>query len=272
MNRFKNKVVIITGAASGIGEATSRRLVTEGAKVVIADYAKDKADQLAEELTKNGANVRSTFFTADKLESCRDLISFAQEAYGRIDCLVNNVGGSNLKRDRNIEMLDIDYFDEVFHINLRSAIYLTQLVIPIMSKQGGGNIVNIASISGKTGDYQGTFYGMAKAGLINLTQYTATQMGKKNIRCNAVAPGLILTPAAIVNLPEDIRNIFLRHNALPYLGKPESIAATIAFLASDDALYITGQTIVADGGMTVHNPTVADLSPTEHLSVHQNQS
>lgn len=260
MKRFENKVVIVTGAASGIGEATTRRLVEEGAKVVIADHSKDRADQLAGELTQQGADVLPIYFTADELESCRQLITLARDAYSHIDVLVNNVGVTNLKLDRNIENLDINYFDEIFHINLRCAIYLSQLVIPIMAGQGGGNIVNIASISGITGDYQGTFYGMTKAGMINLTQNTATQMGKKNIRCNAVAPGLILTPAALNNLPENIRTIFLRHNSLPYLGEPENIAATVAFLASDDAKYITGQTITADGGLTIHNPTVAEMT------------
>lgn len=260
MKRFEGKAAIVTGAASGIGEATVRRLAAEGAKVVIADYAKDKADRLAETLSAQGVDARPVYFTAAGLDSCRELVEFARQAYGRIDCLVNNVGGSDLRRDRDIEALDIEYFDEVFHINLRSAVYLTQLVVPVMAARGGGSIVNIASIGGITGDYQGTFYGMSKAGLINLTQYTATQAGKKKIRCNAVAPGLVLTPAALNNLPADRREIFLRHNALPYLGEPENIAATVAFLASDDAAYITGQTLVADGGLTAHNPTVADIS------------
>lgn len=260
MKRFEGKAVIVTGAASGIGEATARRLTAEGAKVVIADYAKDKADRLAETLAAQGADVRPVYFTAARLDSCRELVDFALDAYGRIDCLVNNVGGSDLRRDKDIETLDIEYFDEVFHINLRSAVYLTRLAVPVMAGQGGGSIVNIASIGGLTADYQGTFYGMSKAGLISLTQYTATQAGKKNIRCNAVAPGLVLTPAALNNLPENRREIFLRHNALPYLGEPENIAATVAFLASADAAYITGQTIVADGGLTIHNPTVADIT------------
>lgn len=134
--------------------------------------------------------------------------------------------------------------------------YLSQLVIPIMIAHGGGNIVNVASISGITADSNGTLYGASKAGVINLTKYIATQMGKKNIRCNAVAPGLVLTPAALNNLNEDVRNIFLSQCATPYLGVPQDIAATIAFLASEDARYVTGQTIVADGGLTIHNPTV----------------
>lgn len=260
MKRFKNKVIIITGAASGIGEAATRRLVKEGGKVIIADYSKDKADKLAEELTTDGADVKAVYFSAAHLESCRDLITFTKEAYNRVDVVVNNVGGTNLQLDQNIETLDIDYFDEAFHINLRCALYLTQLAIPIMESQGGGNFVNIASIGGITADFRGTYYGIAKAGVISLTKYTATQMGKKNIRCNAVAPGLILTPAALGNLPEDMRKLFIKHNSLPYLGEPEDIAATVAFLASDDARYITGQTIVADGGLTIHNPTVADIT------------
>lgn len=134
--------------------------------------------------------------------------------------------------------------------------YLSQLIIPIMKAHGGGNIVNVASISGITADASGTLYGASKAGVINLTRYIATQVGKKNIRCNAVAPGLVLTPAALNNMNEDVRNIFLGQCATPYLGEPQDIAATIAFLASEDARYITGQTIIADGGLTIHNPTV----------------
>lgn len=259
MKRFERKVIVITGAASGIGEAITRRMVVEGGKVIIADYAKANAARLAADLMARGADVQPAFFSAAHLDSCRHLIDFAKATYGRIDVLVNNVGGTDLARDRNIETLDIDYFDEAFHINLRSAVYLTQLVIPIMTEQECGNIVNIASIGGMTADIRGSLYGMAKAGLISLTQYTATQTGMKNIRCNAIAPGLIMTPAVLKNLPETTRKLFIRHNALPYPGDPSDIAAAAAFLASDDARYITGQTLVVDGGLTTHNPTVADV-------------
>lgn len=266
MKRFEEKVALITGGASGIGEATVHRFTAEGAKVVIADYNIEKANRLAEELTRKEADVQPAFFSASDLESCSKLIDFTLSNYGHVDILVNNVGGSNLKQDSNIETLDIHYFDEVFHLNVRCALYLSQRVIPRMKNQGGGNIVNIASISGITGDYQGTLYGISKAGVISLTQYIATQTGKFNIRCNAVAPGLVLTPAALDNLPENVRNIFLQHNSLPYLGEPDNIASVIAFLASEDAKYITGQTIVADGGLTIHNPTVAEMY---NLSLHR---
>ena len=217
----------------------------------------NRAEQLANELTHAGADVRHVYFSATELQSCKELIDFSMNEYQRIDVLINNVGGTDPKRDLSIEKLDINYFDEAFHLNLCCTMYLSQQVIPIMTANGGGNIVNVASISGLTADANGTLYGASKAGVINLTKYIATQMGKKNIRCNAVAPGLVLTPAALDNLNEDVRNIFLGQCATPYLGEPEDVAATIAFLASNDARYITGQTIVVDGGLTVHNPTVA---------------
>ncbi len=259
MRRFENKVIVVTGAAAGIGEATVRRFVREGGKVVIADYAREKADALAVELQGQGAEVMAVYFSAVDLESCRKLIGVAGEEFGRIDVLVNNVGGTDLKRDTDVEKMDIGYFDEAFHLNLRCGLYLIQQVIPYMEKSGGGAVVNVASIGGMTADFRGTYYGAAKAGVINMTKYAATQLGKKNIRCNVVAPGLVLTPAALRNLPEAMRCLFVRHNVLDYLGAPEDVAATIAFLASEDAHYITGQTLVVDGGLTIHNPTVADI-------------
>ncbi len=187
MNRFENKTAVITGAAGGIGEATTRRIVSEGGKVVIADHSKERAEQLAAELNALGADVRPIYFSATELQSCKELIAFAIKEYGQVDVLVNNVGGTNPKRDTDIETLDIDYFDEAFHLNLSCTMYLSQLVIPIMNAHGGGNIVNVASVSGITADANGTLYGASKAGVINLTKYIATQTGKKNIRCNAVA-------------------------------------------------------------------------------------
>ena len=177
MDRFKDKVVIVTGAASGIGEATTRRIVSEGGMVVMADFAKEKTALLAQDLKAEKAEVYPVYFSAENLESCRTLIGTALEKYHRSDVLVNNVGGTDLQKDKNIEDLDISYFDQAFHINLRCAIYLSQLVIPVMIRQKGGNIVNIASVGGLTGDFRGTYYGAAKAGIMKLPRYTATQRG-----------------------------------------------------------------------------------------------
>lgn len=263
MERFKGQVALVTGGASGIGRATVERLTAEGADVVIADYHLEEADKLATRLREEGHRVKAIYYNATDTDSGANAVTETIGWMGGIDCLVNNVGGSNLKRDSDIASLDMNYFDEVFHINLRSMLATIRTALPAMKEKGKGSIVNVASIGGLTGDFRGSLYGMSKAGVINLTRYVATQYGRMGIRCNSVAPGLVLTPAATRNLPEEVRKVFLKFNALPYLGEAADIAAIIAFLASDDARYITGQTIVADGGMNCHNPTMADIAALE---------
>lgn len=186
MNRFENKVVVITGAAGGIGEATTRRIVSEGGKVVIADHSEKKAEQLANELTHAGADVRHVYFSATELQSCKELIDFSMNEYQRIDVLINNVGGTDPKRDLNIEKLDINYFDEAFHLNLCCTMYLSQQVIPIMTTNGGGNIVNVASISGLTADANGTLYTRVRDNILKSKEQKniqPTKGGHKMVTC-----------------------------------------------------------------------------------------
>ncbi len=256
MKRLVNKVALVTGASNGIGRATAERFVREGAKVVIADHNEERAEKLVQELKDNEFHAEFIKFEAEEIRSARKLVEKTIEMYGRIDVVVNNVGGSDLTRDLCVENLDIKYFEEVLNVNLRSMIAVSQAAVPNMREHGGGAIVNVASVGGMLGNQIGTLYGVSKAGVINLTRYIATQFGRSNIRCNAVAPGLVLTPAAMNNLTEDERKKYLRHNSLPYAGKPEDIANIITFLASDEARYITGQTIVADGGLSCKNPTL----------------
>ncbi len=260
MNRFNGQTALITGGASGIGHATVERLAAEGANVAIADYNLEEAEKLAKQLQIKGYNVRAIYYNATDMNSGTEAVTKTVDWSGSIDCLINNVGGSDLKRDLDIKNLDMDYFDDVFHLNLKSMLATIRAALPSMTAKGKGSIVNVASIGGLTGDFRGTLYGISKAGVINLTRYVATQYGKNGIRCNGVAPGLVLPPAAIRNLPDAVQDIFLKYNTVPYLGQAADIAATIAFLASDDARYISGQTIIADGGMTCHNPTIEDIS------------
>lgn len=259
MNRFNEQVVLVTGGASGIGRATVERLANEGAYVVIADFHLKEAEKVVEELQTAEGQVKAVYYNALVMDSAAEAVTKTIEWFGGIDCVVNNVGGSDLTRDLDIASLDMNYFDEVFHLNLKSMLAVTRAALPDMLAKRKGCIVNVASISGLLGDFRGSLYGMSKAGVINLTRYIATQYGPSGIRCNGVAPGLILTPAATRNLPETVREIFLKYNTLPYLGEPADIAGTIAFLASEDARYISGQTIIADGGMGCHNPTIADM-------------
>ena len=256
MKKLVNKVALITGASNGIGKATAERFVKEGAKVIIADHNLERAEKLASSLRDNEFHAQAVMFEASDIRSATRAVDKAIEFYGSIDCIVNNVGGSDLNRDLCAGELDIKYFDEVMHINLRSMIATVQAALPYMKDKKEGTIINVASIGGLLGDLRGTLYGISKAGVINLTRYIATQYGKYGIRCNGVAPGLVLTSAAIDNLTQEDRDTFLKYNSLPYAGKPEDIAGVITFLASEDARYISGQTIIADGGMSCHNPTV----------------
>ena len=249
MKKLVNKVALITGASNGIGKATAERFVKEGAKVIIADHNKERAEKFASSLRDNEYHAEAVAFEAGDLKSAAKAVDKALEYFGGIDCIVNNVGGSDLTKDLGVGELDIRYFDEVMHVNLRSMIATVQSALPYMKENGGGTIINVASIGGLLGDFRGTLYGISKAGVINLTRYIATQYGKYGIRCNGVAPGLILTPAAIENLTPQYREMFIKYNTLPYAGQPEDIAGVITFLASEDAKYISGQTIIADGGM-----------------------
>ena len=234
--RFESRVALVTGAAAGIGKATAERLAAEGARLVIADYNYPEAERLAEQLNREGAPAFALRFDASETESCREIVARTIERYGTIDILVNNVGGSDLSRDLDLLNMDLGYFDEVFHLNLRSVMATTQAALSEMTLRNRGSIVNTASIGGLLGDFRGTLYGAAKAGVIGLT------------------------PASTRSLPENVRSVFRKYNAVDYLGQAADIAATIAFLASDDAHYVTGQTITADGGMDSHNPTVAELA------------
>lgn len=260
MNRFDKQIALVTGGASGIGRATAERLASEGASIVIADYHLEEAEKLAVELRNDGCQVKAVYYNATDMNSGTEAVNKTIEWFGGIDCLVNNVGGSDLKKDLDILDLDMEYFDEVFHLNLKSMLATVRAALPAMIEKRKGSIVNVASISGLLGDFRGSLYGLSKAGVINLTRYISTQYGHSGIRCNGVAPGLILTPAATRNLPEVMQKIFLKYNTTPYLGEAADIAAIIAFLASDDARYVSGQTIIADGGMSCHNPTIEDIA------------
>lgn len=258
MGRLDNKVAIVTGGASGIGLSTCQLMAKEGAKVVIADYNTDGAILAADEIVSKGGQAVGISLDASKEDSIKAMIDFTVEKYGAINILVNNVGTSDLRKDLDAVNIDLDEWDRLMNVNAKSVLLGTRFAVPHMIKAGGGSIVNTASMAAFAGDSVRSAYGASKAAVVALTQYIAQQFGKNLIRCNAVAPGLIMTPAAKNSIPPDLEKIFLKFNALPYHGEPDDIGYTIMFLASDEAKFITGQVIKVEGGHYNSNPTIPD--------------
>lgn len=259
MGRLDGKIAIITGAASGIGAATAERVAAEGARTVVADLDAAGAQDVAGKISAGGGRATAVQADLGDNDSVRAMVDAAVAAYGGLDILHNNAAATRLAatRDLPVGQADPDVWDEMMRVNLRGAMVAIQAAVPHMIARGGGSIINTASGSGLTGDVRNPAYGASKAALINLTRYVATEFGKQGVRCNAISPGFIV----IAEKPgrEAVNATMLRHALTPRLGRPGDIAATVVFLASDEAEFITGQNICVDGGMLAHQPFVADL-------------
>ncbi len=259
MGRVTGKIALVTGGASGIGLSSATLLAKEGAQVVIADFNVVGAKAVAQEIKSNGGEAIGIFLDAGSEESIKEAVEFTVNQYGSIHVLYNNVGGTNLKKDLDVVNMDLEEWDRLMNLNLKSVLLGSKFAIPHMIEAGGGSIINTASMAGYFSDAIRSAYGASKAGVVNLTKYISTQYGKNKIRCNAVAPGLILTPAAKNNMSPEVLDIFAKFNALPYHGEPEDIGHTVVFLASDESKFITGQTIQVEGGHYIGNPSISDF-------------
>lgn len=257
-NRFKDQVAIVTGGASGIGEATCRRLVAEGATVVIADISAERANALAAEL---GSAACAHAFDAADVNAIEDLVLGTIQRFGRLDVLHNNAALTSPAlhaKDTNAIDISFETWDLIMGVNLRGYLAGCKYALPTMIAQGSGSIVNTASTGAFSGDITRMAYTVSKAAIIGLTRQIATHHGKQGIRCNAVAPGLVLSAGARATVPNVIE-VMQRHLLTPDIGEPADLAALVCFLASGEARYINGQTYIADGGMLAHNPAMADL-------------
>jgi NAD(P)-dependent dehydrogenase (short-subunit alcohol dehydrogenase family) len=259
--RLRGKVAIVTGAASGIGAATAIRLASEGAATVVADINLAGAQKLVDQITAAGNVAVAVRVDLGEEKSIAAMIAFAVERFGGLDILDNNAADTVLSstRDVGVEHTDVEVWDGLMRINLRGTMLACKAAIPRMRARGG-SIINMSSGAGLTGALAPTAYGVSKAAIITLTQYVATQHGKEGIRCNAIAPGLIVTPStASTYASGPFGEMMLRHHLTPRLGKPEDIASMVAFLASDESQFVTGQVISVDGGLSAHTPYHADL-------------
>lgn len=237
--RLENKVAIVTGGASGIGASMCKLFASEGAKVIAVD--------MAESLSYEAKNVEFYKLNVTDSLGCKDLCDYAIEKYGKIDILVNNAG---ITRDSMTKKMTDEMWDLVIDVNLKGVFNLTRFVGPQMEIQGFGSIVNISSVVGVFGNIGQVNYAASKAGVIGMTMTWAKEFARKGaaVRVNAIAPGYIMTDI-LKTVPQNLLDDFARLTMLGRLGQPEEIAKTALFLVSDDASYITGQTINVNGGM-----------------------
>jgi NAD(P)-dependent dehydrogenase (short-subunit alcohol dehydrogenase family) len=260
--RLAGRVAIVTGAASGIGRATALALAREGAAVVVADLNAEGARQVAAEIEAAGGRARGQAADVANEASVAAMVEAAVETFGGLDVLHNNAAASDpalMGGDGEVTALSLETWERTLAVNLRGPMLGCKHAIPRMLERGGGAIVNTSSASGLTGDLVRTAYGVSKAGLDGLTRYVATQYGKRGIRCNAIAPGVIATPALAANVPPELFAVYERSHLTPRLGPPEDIACMVVFLASDEAAFITGQVLSVDGGLLAHHPAVAEM-------------
>ena len=258
MDRLKGKVAIVTGSTSGIGIGIARLFAAEGAKVVICGRRQEKGQADVDSIVAEGGEASYHFMDMTVTESIEKLFADTAEKYGKIDILVNNAANVGLK-DGRVDELTLEMWDAIFQSDVRGTFFATQCVLPYMKKNGSGSIINIGSMASCSGDLGSTAYACAKAGVDILTQYTALQFGKDNIRCNCVRPGLIVTPQNEAYVPQALKDIFLSNIMVNRYGCPEDIGHACVYFASDESEYVTGQIINVDGGMNSHVSTVAQF-------------
>ncbi len=254
MRGLERKVVVVAGGGSGIGAATARRLAEEGVSVVVGDVHGARAEQVAAEIRTEGGEATAVTFDIASPESVGALVDAAVRAYGGIDGVHVNAADlspETIGRDSNAETVPLDVFDRTIDVDLRGHLLVTRRAIPELLRRGGGAIVYTTSALALTGGRRMPAYAIAKSGLLALNRHVAARWGKHGIRANAIAPGLILTETNLRGMNEQFQRDALDDLPSPRLGQPEDIAAAVAFLLSDDGVWINGQVISVDGGLTM---------------------
>lgn len=263
MKTLIGKVAIVVGGGNGIGEQIAHTLAEAGASVVIADYRLEDAQRVADRLIAENWQALAVGTDILHEEQVAALTDSAMSRFGRIDILVNSAAATDpqhIARDLDIINLDIEVWDRTMAVNLRGAMLTCKHAIPHMLVGGGGSIINIASAAGLAGDLVRPAYGASKAALMTATQYIATAYGKRGIRANSLAPGVIMTEVLKSTMPAPVLDLLLLSHLTPYVGTPQDVAAATLFLAGDDSRFITGQTLPVDGGFSSHNPCYADFN------------
>ena len=248
MELLKGKVALITGAARGIGKAIALRFAQEGCDIAFTDLAiNELVEQTKSEIEALGVKVKAYASDASNYEDTQNVVKQVAADFEHIDILVNNAG---ITKDTALKRMTEEQWDAVINVNLKSVFNFTKAIQPIMWRQGAGSVINMSSVVGLGGNVNQCNYAASKAGIIGFTKSAAKEMGVRNIRHNAIAPGFILTEMT-KNLPEEILKQWENNIPLHRGGTPEDIANVAVFLASDLSSYVTGQVIHVCGGMAM---------------------
>ncbi|MEK6594583.1 MAG: beta-ketoacyl-ACP reductase [Pseudomonadota bacterium] len=245
--RLQDKVAIITGAGRGIGQATAVKFVKEGAKVVVCDLTPESVEETLALCKETRGEAMGYAADVRDIKSLKDMVDATLAKWGRVDCLVNNAG---IVADAQLKNMTEDQFDNVIGINLKGVFNCTKAVVDTMLAQQSGVILNSSSIVGLYGNFGQTNYAASKFGVIGMVKTWARELGRKGIRANAVCPGFIAT-SILGSIPEKVLNALEEKVPMGRLGRPEEIANTFAFLASDEASYINGAVIEVSGGLVI---------------------
>ena len=247
LKRLEGKVAVITGAGRGIGAAIARRFAADGASLVLNSLS-DSAARVAEEITASGGKATSVQGDVSKTGDVAKVIDAAVSNFGRLDILINNAG---ITRDGLLMRMSEEDWDAVMDTNLKSVYLCSRAALrPMLKSRGGGRIINLSSVIGLSGNAGQANYAASKAGIIGLTKSLAKELASRQVTVNAIAPGFIVTDMT-AGMNDEAKQALMKRIPLGTLGTPEDVAAVAAFLASDEAKYITGQTLTVDGGMTL---------------------
>lgn len=242
--RLKDKIAIVTGAGRGIGAATAMKFAKEGAKVVVADINEEDVNNTVEEIKSAGGEAVASIANVVNKEEVDKMVNDTVEKFGKLDIIVNNAG---ITADSKLVKMTEEQWDKVIAVNLKGVYNCGQAAAKVMTEQGSGVILNASSVVGIYGNYGQTNYAATKWGVIGMTKTWAKELGKKGVRANVVAPGFILTPMT-EKMPEKVLDMMKNKAPLRRLGNPEDIANAYAYLASDEASFVTGAVLSVDGG------------------------
>ncbi|MFT4054054.1 MAG: SDR family oxidoreductase [Novosphingobium sp.] len=251
VGRLADRVVVVAGASTGIGRATALRLASEGARLMVGSPASEQAliEGLVEEIRAQGGNAIGTAFDATDDASMADLVALVRAEYGGIDAFHANFADLRvIMEDSDAATVSDDVLERTLDVNLKGMLRATRHAVPALLERGGGAMIYTSSTASIAGEAARPCYAMAKSGLNALMRHVASTWGRQNVRANAIMPGFVHTPERRAFIPQEVSDFMLQQCRLPRLGEPEDIAGMVAFLASRDGDWMTGQCIAVDGG------------------------